>query len=143
VSASQGTEVCTDHSLNLSDFVFEVQMTIIQGSCGGIVFRTNLSQGYFLGVCTNGSYKLTRIANSQKSNDVIPSRFSPAINTGLNQTNVIAIVARVSTFTLYVNKQQVDTITDGTYTNGLIGVAAIEKHTPTEVAYSNARVWTL
>jgi serine/threonine protein kinase len=143
VSASQGAEVCTDHSLNLSDFVYEVQMTIIQGSCGGIVFRTNLSQGYFLGVCTNGSYKLTRIANPQKSNDVIPSRFSPAINTGLNQTNVIAIVARQSTFTLYVNKQQVDTITDGTYANGLIGVAAIEKHTPTEVAYSNARVWTL
>jgi hypothetical protein len=83
---------------------------------------------------TNGAYYVSASQGAEVCTD-------HSLN--LNQTNVIAIVAKVSTFTLYVNKQQVDTITDGTYTNGLIGVAAIEKHTPTEVAYSNARVWTL
>jgi len=144
-SASQGVEICTAHNSAVINFSFEVQMTIIQGNCGGIVFREDFAaaSAYFLRICSDGYYKLINVVNPTTSHDVTPSRLNPAIHTGLNQTYLIAIVANGSNFTLYVNHQQIDTITDSSYTSGLIGLAAAEKHSLTEVVYSNARMWKL
>jgi len=118
-------------------------MTIIQGDCGGIVFRTDLSEGYFLRVCSDEYYKLILIADPKTSHKLTPPRQNPAIPIGLNQTILIAIVANGSTFTLYVNHQGVDTFMDSNFVSGLIGFAADDKHMQTEVVYSNAKMWRL
>ena len=143
--ATNTAQVCTAHNLDVSNFAFEVRMTIIQGDCGGIIFRTDLTQGYFLRICSDGYYKLFLIVNGKVNNFVTSSRFGSAFNTGLNQSNLIAIVANGSTITLYVNRQQIDTITDSTYSTGLIGVGAYDEKVTraTVVAFSNARVWKL
>jgi len=47
---------------------------------------------------------------------------------------------------LYVNHQLIDKVTDSTYTSGRIGFDADTLATnghPTEVVFSNAKVWTL
>ncbi len=115
-SVSNGAEICTAHNAGVSNFAFEVQMTIIRGDCGGLVFRADLIQAnaYLLRVCTDGYYKLFFIANQNAGQQLIPPRFSAAINTGLDQTNLITIVANGNTITLYVNRYQIATISDST-----------------------------
>jgi len=145
--AANTAQFCTAHNLDVSNFAFEVLMTIIQGDCGGIVFRSDHAElnGYFLRVCADGRYKLFLTVNGKVNNYVTSSRFGSAFNTGLNQSNQIAIVANGSTITLYVNRQQIDTLTDSTYSTGLIGVGAYDEKVTraTVVAFSNARVWML
>ena len=65
------------------------------------------------------------------------------INTGLNQSNLIAAVASGSTIDLYVNLHHIDSVSDSTYTSGQIGVVAFSTGDPTEVAFNNAKVWGL
>jgi len=137
-----GFEVsCKASTTNFSNFAFEVQMRIIQGDCGGLIFRydtTNDNNFYQFTVCQDGmytlnnSYSLTLARNS-----------SSAIYNGLNRSNLIAVVANGSTLDLYVNNQRIDSVSDSSYSQGEIGVAAIYMTGPTEVVYSNAKVWTL
>jgi len=142
---------------NFSNFAFEVQMKIVAGDCGGIAFRANSANGqyYFFRVCQNGLYTfqnelytlLLYTGNTEDNAQILSSRenFLPTINTDLNQSNLIAIVANGSTLDLYVNRQRIDSISDSTYSHGQIGLAAQSQsgENPTEVAYSNAKVWQM
>ena len=142
VSVSNDAEICTARNTDVSNFAFEVQMTIMQGDCGGLVLRADLIQGnaYFLQVCANGYYRLFLIANEKAGS---APRFSAAMNTGLDQTNLIAIIANGNTITVYVNHHQIDTMSDSSYSHGLIGLGAFKKRLPTQVVYNDARVWSL
>jgi hypothetical protein len=123
-----------------------VQLTIIQGDCGGIAFRhdENSGQGYFYRVCGDGSYDLMRYdGNSASDGHTILHGNNPYIKTGQNTIDVTAIS---STITLYANKYKIDSKQDNTYSQGSIGLIASPKQQTTqvaynEVAYNNARVW--
>jgi hypothetical protein len=51
-------------------------------------------------------------------------------------------VANGSNISLYVNNQQIDNVSDSTFSQGEIGVAASNNNL-TEVVFTNAKVWTL
>ncbi len=135
---------CFAVTTNFNNFAYEVQMTIIQGDSGGIVFRANESQGseYLFRIGIDGSYAL-EIYNNNAYIGTLTSSPSTAINTGPNQSNLIAVVANGSNIDLYVNKQQIYFVIDSTYSQGEIGVAASSNGNPTEVVFTNAKVWTL
>jgi transcriptional regulator with XRE-family HTH domain len=136
---------CWNNDFDLSNFAFEVQMTIVQGDCGGIISRTSSdgNEFYEFDVCQDGSYQFA-IYTGATTNKTLVSKTSPAITIGLNQLNLIAIVANGKTFDLYVNKQKIDSIQDGTYSHGQVGLlASAFQNAPTEVAYSHAKAWTL
>jgi eukaryotic-like serine/threonine-protein kinase len=116
---------CFAVTTNFSNFAYEVHLTIIQGDSGGIVFHANESQGseYLFRIGIDGSYTL-EIFNNNSFISALKSSSSTAINTGLNQTNLIAVVANGSNIDLYVNNQHIDSISDSTYSQGEIGVAA-------------------
>jgi serine/threonine protein kinase len=132
---------------DFSNFVFEVKMKIIKGDAGGVIFRAYTSNNdfYLFVVGQDNTYQLYLCAaNGCKNN--IRSSVSPAIQPGLNQTNLIAVIAQGSTIGLYVNHQLLDNVDDNTYSSGQIGVIAYPwggNGDPTEVVYSNAKVWTL
>lgn len=136
-------------AINSPDFAFEVQMKIITGDCGGIIFRgNNLNQQQFslFTVCQNGSYDLYSYTSNNPVQTLISSS-SSAINAGLNQTNTVAIVANGSSLDLYVNHQKINHIDNSTtdcMPNGIcqIGLAVISYNSGTEVAYSSARAWS-
>src|SRR5579862_2197848 len=69
-----------------SDFAFEVQATITQGDCGGMVFRENGDglQLYYYAICVDGAYGLLKYS-SHSSVNVLQSRKSSAIHNGLGQ----------------------------------------------------------
>ena len=138
--------LCSSKVSNFSNFTFEVQMDIVQGDCGGIIFRGDSVNGkfYFFDVCQNGSYRLYMYPDfSGTTSKELAGGSSPAIKTGLNQPQLIAVTAQGSTITLYMNKQQVTSVTDSTFSQGQIGLVADAGNDQTEVAFSNARVWKL
>ena len=134
-------------SNDFSNFAFEVQMTIIQGDSGGIIFRLdNTKNNYYAFFANNdGSYNLV-ICGGGTCQSPLRSSTSSALHQGLGQRNAIAVVAQGSTITVYANQQQITSVTDSSYGHGQLGVVASpfsNNGHATEVVYSNARVWKL
>jgi hypothetical protein len=130
-------------------------MTILKGDCGGLIFRQSLAQSsphyYAFEVCSNGSYALYRydaagsgFGNFKAPITVYQAASAPSIHNGLNQTNVIAVVATSSGIELWANGKRLDSLPETTYQGGgFIGVEAKENTLPTIVKFSNAQVWQL
>ena len=139
------SDYCLAQNTNLGNFVFEVQMKILKGDAGGVVFRAESvnpsNQLYAFSIGQDGSYYL-HLQNAS-GYPILTKGNNPAINQGLNATNLIAVVAQGSTITLYVNHQPIDKVTDSTYNHGWIGTFVVPYTQQTEVAFSNARVWVL
>jgi eukaryotic-like serine/threonine-protein kinase len=68
--------------------------------------------------------------------------YSTAIKTGLNQTNIVAVVAYNDFFYVYINGKFITSLEDKTFNRGSIGAAASSANTPAEVVFRNAKVWT-
>ncbi len=134
-------------SPNFSNFVYQVQMRIVKGDGGGILFRDDGNgNGYYFFIGQNGTYEFGiykgACNNCTFSTTDRHTGASPAINKGLNQSNLVAIVASGSTIDLYVNNQKIGSGSDSTYGSGQIGVLAADLNGPTEVVFTNAKVWT-
>jgi serine/threonine protein kinase len=134
-------------STNFSDFAYQIQVTIVKGDGGGdIIFRDDETKGngYYFFIGQNGSYELGTYNNCKVNCTLKPLRngSSAAINTGLNQSNLLAVVASGRTIDLYVNHQKIDSYSDSSYSQGQIGVVAFDVNSPTEVVFSDAKVWT-
>ena len=142
-----GSRHWCDASPVFSNFAFEVQMTILKGDTGGITFRAEdaLNTTYVFSVGQNGRCELYIAQGTSNTRTLVQPVLSLAVHQGLGKTNTIAVVAQGNTITLHVNHQQIASVTDSTSSHGLIGLA-VSSYTPgsypTEVAYSNARVWT-
>jgi eukaryotic-like serine/threonine-protein kinase len=134
---------CHAETTDFSNLAFEVQLNILKGDCGGMFFRNDGSVGtlYFFEVCQDGSYLFER--DNGNSTRYLAGGSSAAITTGLNQPNVLAVVAQGGTLTLYVNNQRITSVSDSAYSHGQIGLFANDRSAPTEVAFSNAKVWIL
>jgi hypothetical protein len=131
-------------SSNFNNFVFEVQMKIIKGDAGGVIFRADTSSNKFYAfyVGQDGTYQLFLCAGKDCTNSLLYSTTTVSKH-GLNQTNLIAVIAQGSTIGLYVNHQLIDHVNDSTYSSGQIGLIALpySSGNPTEVVYNNAKVW--
>lgn len=134
---------CMAQNTNFSNFVYEVNMTITAGDCGLILFRGNASlyHYYYFHVCQDSTYALQLYSHSGSESQDFLKGSDPIIRQGLGQTNVIAVVADNSTITLYVNHKAINQLQDSTYSQGQIGLGAENVNGPTEVVYTNARVW--
>lgn len=147
--------VCIGRTPRFKDFAYEIKMTFINGDCGGVVFRSGDPQYdprlYYFYICQDGQYGLVHYTGNVLNttiNPILTEGHSPYIILGSGQTNVIALVAQGPKFDLYVNQQYIDEVQDPDpdyYRDGMIGVIAkaLGLNTPTEVAFSDARVWTL
>jgi hypothetical protein len=139
--------LCVAQNTDYSNFAFQIQMTIIAGDTGGIAFRADGANTrlYLFGIQSDGTYALDLDAGSSVSQARrLALGSSSAINSGLNRPNLITVVARGSSIDIYVNQQYVTGGNDSTYSHGQIGVMAYAyMGNPTEVAFSNAKVWTL
>lgn len=136
---------CGDNASSFSNFTFEVQVKILKGDCGGIVVRADANTGklYLFEICQDGTYNVFIYRDFNGNSTNLANGPFPAIHQGLNQSNSIAVVAQGSSLTLYVNKQKVVSVTERSYSQGAIGMVADAYNNPTQVAFSNARLWTL
>jgi len=128
------------------NFAYDIEMTITKGDCGGIIFRedsTEASKAYVFTICQNGSYEVDIDQGAAQAYKTIQSGTTTGLHKGLNQTNLVAVVAQGQNFSLYVNKQLVTTFTDNTYGSGRLGVAVGDAGNATDVSFANQRVWKL
>lgn len=135
---------CFARLSHFTDFAYEVQMTIIQGDDGGLIFRSNDVNGkfYFFSVGRDGIYSLSVSKDSTHSTQLVYDR-SSLIKTAAGQLNILTVIARGSNIYLYINNQFVGNTTDSTYGSGEIGVFADDMENATMVEFRNARVWAL
>jgi hypothetical protein len=134
---------CLAKATSFRNFVYQVTMTIDQGSQGGILFRANgvQSQYYLFRVGTDGSYTLEAYNNNQVK--TLLTGFSAAIATGTGQSNMLQVIVQNKTIDLFANSTFINSVTDASYTSGQIGVVALDYGLPTEVEFSDAQVWVL
>ena len=137
---------CLAVDSNYTNFAFEAQMQIVKGDGGGLVFRDQDTpqafRNYVIDVFQDGSYYLYLVNGSNVS--TLTSGNSPAIKQGVGQSNLIAVVAQGSTITVYINHQQIASVTDSTFNHGKIGFESTANGSnghATELVFSNARVW--
>lgn len=136
--------LCRATAPTFSNLVYQTEMTIVNGDCGGMIFRADFTNGnfYIFEVCRNGTYNFYSI-NSGKLQALINAHSSAAIKAGTNQTNLLAVVANASSMMLYVNNQSIDSVTNSSFSQGQIALIADDNSNSTEVLYNNVKVWKL
>jgi eukaryotic-like serine/threonine-protein kinase len=139
VLAQTATQLCIAHNPNFSDFTFQVQMNILKGTGGGILFRATGSTGYYFRISKDGNYGLFACVGSGCSRMLIHG-FSSAISQGQRDPNILAIVAKGDHFELYVNDIRVNDTYDTGSLHGQLGVVA---EVGSEVVFSDLKVWTV
>jgi len=135
---------CIAQNTSFSNFAYEVELAIIAGDCGAIIFRADatLYHYYYFHICQDGTYALWRYDHSGPQSTIFFQGSNPNIHQGLSQSNLLAVVANNNSINLYVNHQLINSIQDSMYAQGQIGVAAENETHPTEVVFKNAKVWT-
>lgn len=138
---------CTPRKFGaLNNLAYQVQMTIVRGDEGGIIFRLisptakQQQQNYFFTLNRSGIYTLWTVSAQYK---ILLHRSSPAIKTGLNQFNQLTVIAQRKQIVLYINKQYVASIIDNSAASGTIGLFASSLPDTTEVVFSDLKVWKL
>jgi hypothetical protein len=137
---------CMAQKTDYANFTYEVSMTVQQGEFSGIVFRSEDSidaHYYIFRVHTDGSYWLYRFVDRNIEDATLLDHGSvQSFNKGLDKTNRIAVVAQESLLTLYVNRQEVTSLSDAGYTHGQIGVfAGSLNQGPSQALFQDAKVW--
>jgi hypothetical protein len=131
--------------IGVSNFAFQAQMTIIKGDAGGLIFRLNPASSslnsYLFLIDRLGNYSLGALQNTNNARP-LANGVNPAIKVGLNQSNLLTVIALGSNLYVYVNKQYITRVEDTTFSSGIVGVFATGANA-TDVAFSNAQVWKL
>lgn len=137
---------CYAQAPTFNNFAYQVDMTITQGDEGGILFRadpTN-SKFYLFRITQSGAYDLFLYIDNQGTHAKnLLSNSTTLFKQGLNQTNTITVVARGGTIYFFINGQYLDSVNNGTFASGKIGVFGESNTNATDVAFSKARVWQL
>ncbi len=136
---------CLAQETNFSNFVCQVEATLLQGPEIGLVFRQTAQLGYYLFyIRRDGSYGLLNAQVKILKRVPLIDGLHPAIKIDLNETNVLAVVANGPDIDLYVNYQHVAHVTDTTHPAGRISLsAATDAHSPCEASFRNVMLWTL
>jgi TIR domain-containing protein/3-keto-disaccharide hydrolase len=146
--ANQHT-ACMSRKADFKNFAYQVQVTLLNGDAGGLIFRSDsaVSTFYRFAIDSTGAYRLFSCkgcTGNQNAGNVLA--FGD-LGVKANQPNTLTVIAINNTLNLYVNGQFVKSVNDTTSASGELGVYAgtfvqAFMH-PTEVAFSNVKVWAL
>ncbi len=137
--------LCAAQATNFNDLAFQVQMNIVKGEFGGIVFRMDNTQSkyYSFFIDRYKNYTLVTSVDNTGTHDYDLRRgTSSFIKTGLNQVNLLTIIAKGNSIYLYINQHYITSASDKRYTMGQIGVfGGNMTMAPSDVVFSHAQVW--
>ncbi|HET7638080.1 MAG TPA: hypothetical protein VFK47_05000, partial [Ktedonobacteraceae bacterium] len=148
-TSNKGSAACVAFGSTHSNFVYQVQVSVIRGDLGGIFFRTDQVNHklYLLAISPNGFYGLFytgQNASGSASENILAASISTTINTGLKSTNELSVLARGSEISIFINKQFITKVNDSSSTVGEIGViSGSSKNAPCEAAFNNAQLWDI
>jgi uncharacterized protein YjbI with pentapeptide repeats len=142
---------CIAHTASFSDFVYQIQMTFLQGGCAGMILRADLGKNVYdiFEICTDGHYAYLYPQPSPESGlDFVTAAtgVTPALHTGLGQRNTVTAIVMGSSIGFLLNQQYVLGVRDQSGSSqGQIGMIAFHTSSPetTSVVYSHAQIWNL
>jgi hypothetical protein len=148
---AQATVICNPEApqFNLANVAFEANIAISKGTAVGLEVRLDQTKGtgYIFKVSTNGQYA---IGKADLNNVVFERQFvllrtgtNAAIKQGLNQNNLLAIVANGNTLSLFMNGQFIDGVQDSSFMNGQLGLCAFSSGGDLDAVAQNVRVWRI
>jgi len=110
---------CLALGKDFGDFSYQVNITIVSGDYGGIVFRADraTTHFYYFLIDRSGNYNLKAYFDKNGDYNLIASGSSGAIDTSPNATNTLGVVAHGSSIHLYVNGQDIQSVNDATFTH--------------------------
>jgi hypothetical protein len=134
---------CPALKANYKDFTYQVTMNVTKGSIAGITFRGNddARKYYSFIFSETGGYVLFLYTQDGQKPQTLHE--GTADNYNAHQANDIGVVARGNQIKLYLNKQELTTVSDGTFTSGQIGTIVYNTDGPVEAVFSNAKLWQL
>lgn len=141
-SLSDHSVICPMRDGWFTNYAFQVQLMFIAPGEGGLMFNNDGKAAYFFGIDPGGGYGLDVVKAAATTNLLTGN--NAAINTGVNQTNLLTIVAFDGQIYLYANRQLLGHKADSTSINGQIGLFA--QNAPDHVAdiiFNNVKVWSL
>ncbi|HKV56915.1 MAG TPA: family 16 glycoside hydrolase [Ktedonobacteraceae bacterium] len=136
---------CFAENTSFANFTFQVQTTLVQGLCGGIVFRGDSKANNFdrFEICSNSWYDFRQCSGGY-CDVVFANGLSPVIHTKYGATNTLAVVANDAAITIYVNGKQIISATASGFSQGQIGfVTSGYDSTRTVATFRNAQVWAM
>jgi hypothetical protein len=138
ISSVQVAHKCIAHNFdNLGDFTFQIQMSILNGTGGGLLFRVTSSTAYYFRISNDGHYALLVCLGTDCSR-ILVSSFSSFYDSQ-RQPNVLGVVVKGMHIQLYVNGVPINSADDNGPLYGQIGLAT---EGGSEVVFSDAKIWT-
>ena len=112
-----------------ADFALETEAQPLDENVNvyGLIFRFNPDQNgklnyYRFALVPDGRYALAKLVAGEWQTRVVDYTASPAIKTGKNK-NILGVIAQGNTFSLYINRTLVKTVTDDAIKGGgMVGV---------------------
>ncbi len=139
--------LCLAQATNFGDLAYQVQMTIVKGEFGGMVFRADSSQTkyYSFLIDRSGTYSLiTSVDNTGTRDYVLHKGTSAFFKAGFNQVNLLAVIARGSSIYLYINQHYITSASDRSYRAGQIGLfGGNYTQAPADVVFRHVQIWQL
>ena len=151
-STRHALTLCPELARSFTDFAFQVQLSFNLGDTAGPIFRTQVGSSvsfYAFLISPDGTYAISLLQFDPNSGDltsstVLASGASQAIKLGMNQANLVSVVAKGGDMWFYVNKTFVAHTTNTSLGSGLVGVASgSSKNAYSDVSFSNAQLWVL
>jgi hypothetical protein len=136
--------VCEEQADTFNNFTYQVDMNILFGDGGGIIFRDDGQHHNF--VFTIGTDKSCRITINDGSQTVFSKSNLDVIHPGPNVTNILTVIVINNTIDFYINGQLVSSSSNQIPNAGKIGVLAYanaSSSAPTTVKFTNAKVWAV
>jgi hypothetical protein len=114
---------------NFKDGIYEVEATQVEGPLDngfGLLFRADTDKGdfYLFKVSGDGYVWIGRYVDEGEDQPIIGGHWfgSNAVNTGLNQTNKLRVVAESGNLIFFVNDKEVGRVTDNKFESGDVGL---------------------
>lgn len=148
IDSQQGTfSGCMSTGSFYVNFAFQVQVTILSGDGASLLFRGSLelNKFYRFQIDQYGNYGLLLNNNPSASvpSQTLRTGSSQYINMGLEQLNVLTVIATGSDMYLYINSHFITHERDSTLNEGEIGLSASDYSKSTEAVFYQAKVWPL
>jgi eukaryotic-like serine/threonine-protein kinase len=141
---------CRESSTRYTNMTVSVDMRILRGQSGGLLFYINSrvidNAGYFFEVDTQGNYMISRSQDFETglTNVVMQGRtYSAALKTGTGASNTLQVIARNGTLLFYINGTFVSQQQDSTFTAGYLGfgAAAAKVGQSADIVYTNITIY--
>ncbi|HET8910321.1 MAG TPA: hypothetical protein VFN23_02585 [Ktedonobacteraceae bacterium] len=133
---------CLARATSYTNMTYQVQMTIVGGSQGGLLFDANPTANtyYFFRIGTDSTYALD-LYNGSSQAQTLANGINSAISPGLNASNTLSVQTNNGEIDLFVNQTYIASVTDTQLSSGEVGVAAIDYNTPTQINFTSAQAW--